>query len=89
MTRLHEMEMRKTRDTPQADEEVLESVENRQEPNSSGVIGTNDLRTESSSSKALKGIPGVATKAADDPGEDNREEGTDRIRPFGPSVRAL
>ncbi len=67
--------MRKTRGIPQADEEFLESVASGQEPYSPGVIGTNDLGTESLSSKALEGIPGVATKTADDSSEDTGEEG--------------
>jgi len=67
--------MRKTRGIPQADEEFLESVASGQEPYSPGVIGTNDLGTESLSSKALEGIPGVATKVADDASEDTGEEG--------------
>ena len=75
--------MRKTRGTAQADEEFLESVGNGQEPNSSGIIGTNDLGTESSSSKALESIPGVDTKAADDSGEDTWEGGA---KPVGVTV---
>lgn len=67
--------MRKTRGTPQADEELFESVANGQEPKSTGVIGTNDLGTASPSSKALEAIPGVATKTADDSSEDNWEGG--------------
>ena len=73
----------KKRGTPQADEEFFESVENGQKPNSSGVIGPNDLGTESSSSKALEGIPRVATKAADDSSEDTWEGG---VKPVGVTV---
>jgi len=54
--------MKKTRGIPQADEEFLDSVASGQEPYSPGVLGTNDLGTEPLSSKALEGIPGVATK---------------------------
>jgi len=75
--------MRKTRGTPQADGEFLESVGNGQEPDASGVTETNDLGTESSSSKALEGVPRVATKDTDDPGEDTREEG---VKPVGVTV---
>ena len=70
--------MRKTRGTPQADEEFLESVQNGQEPDSSRALGTEDP-----SSKALEGIPGVATKAVDDSGEDTWEGGA---RPVGVTV---
>ncbi|MCZ6867004.1 MAG: hypothetical protein O7E55_06710, partial [Chloroflexi bacterium] len=72
--------MRKTRGIPQADEEFLESVANGQEPTPPGVVGTNDLGTESLSSKALESIPGVATKVADDASEDTGEEG---VKPGG------
>ena len=65
--------MRKTHGTPQADEEFLESV----------AKGTDDLGTESSSSKALEGIPAVDTKAADDSSEDTWEEDP---KPVGATV---
>jgi len=75
--------MRKTRGTPQADEEFFESVENGQESNSFDVKETNDQGTESSPSKALEGIPGVDTKGTDDPSEDTRGEG---VKPVGVTV---
>ncbi len=56
--------MRKSHGIPQADEEFLESV----------AKGTDDLGTESSSSKALESIPAVDTKAADDSSEDTWED---------------
>ena len=60
--------MGKTRRAPQADEEFLESVGNGQEPDASRALGTIDP-----SRKALEGIPGVATEAADDSSEDTWE----------------
>ncbi len=66
------------RGTPQADEEFLESVGNGQEPDSSRALGTEDP-----SRKAPEGIPGVATKAANDSSEDTWEEG---VKPVGVTV---
>ena len=71
--------MSKTRGTPQADEEFLESVENGQKPNSSSALGTNTLGTGDPSSKALEGMRGVATKGIADSGEDTWEGGAEPV----------